>query len=104
MYGAGECFAYAATKDPKAKRRATAAFEALRFLSQVTQGGSNPGPAGFPARSILPTSGRNPNPNREDAERETVRQNSRPALEDDNTALADERRRQMVLEMRHELR
>ncbi|MEX2286040.1 MAG: hypothetical protein WD648_03060, partial [Planctomycetaceae bacterium] len=61
MYGAGECFAYAATKDVKARQRATAAFEALRFLSQVTQGGSNPAPRGFPARSILPTSGRNPN-------------------------------------------
>lgn len=61
MYGAGECFAYAATKDPKAKERAKAAFEALKFLSDVTQGGSHPAPRGFPARSILPTSGRNPN-------------------------------------------
>jgi hypothetical protein len=40
MYGAGECFAYAATHDPLAKQRARKAFEALRFLSQVTQGGS----------------------------------------------------------------
>ena len=39
MYGAGECFAYASTKDPAAKHRATKAFEALRFLSLVTQGG-----------------------------------------------------------------
>lgn len=61
MYGAGECFAYAATKDPQAKRRATAAFEALKFLSDVTQGGSHPAPKGFPARSILPTDGRDPN-------------------------------------------
>ena len=61
-YGAAECFAYAATKDPKARERATAAFEALRFLSQVTQGGSNPTPKGFPARTIWPTdSPRNPN-------------------------------------------
>ena len=61
-YGAAECFAYAATKDPKAKERATVAFEALRFLSQVTQGGSNPAPKGFPARTIWPTdSPRNPN-------------------------------------------
>src|SRR5262249_3855846 len=36
MYGAGECFAYAATKDPKAKERAKKAFEALRFLQKVT--------------------------------------------------------------------
>jgi len=61
MYGAGECFAYAATKDPEAKRRAADAFEAVRFLSQVTQGGSHPAPHGFPARTILPTSGPNPN-------------------------------------------
>ncbi len=61
MYGAGECFAYAATGDPRAKQRATAAFEAVAFLSEVTQGGSHPAPPGFPARTILPTSGRNPN-------------------------------------------
>ena len=61
MYGAGECFAYAATHDPLAKQRARKAFEALRFLSQVTQGGEHPAPPGFPARSILPTSGPDPN-------------------------------------------
>jgi hypothetical protein len=61
MYGAGECFAYAATREPQAKERAKRAFEAIRFLSQVTQGGSHPAPAGFPARSILPTSGPDPN-------------------------------------------
>jgi hypothetical protein len=65
MYGAGEAFAYAATKDPKAKERAKKAFRALRFLSQVTQGGDHPAPKGFPARSILPASG--PNPNRPDS-------------------------------------
>jgi hypothetical protein len=61
MYGAGECFAYAATHDPLAKKRAKAAFEALRFLSQVTQGGAHPAPKGFPARSIRSTSGADPN-------------------------------------------
>jgi len=61
MYGAGECFAYAATGDSKAKKRATKAFEAVAFLSEVTQGGSHPAPPGFPARSILPASGPNPN-------------------------------------------
>jgi hypothetical protein len=61
MYGAGECFAYAATKDPKVKARANAAFEAVRFLSQVTQGGPHPAPPGFPARSILPADGPDPN-------------------------------------------
>ncbi|HOJ34811.1 MAG TPA: hypothetical protein PKY35_08630 [Candidatus Hydrogenedentes bacterium] len=61
MYGAGECFAYAATRDPKAKERAKKAFEALKFLGDVTQGGSNPAPKGFVARTVLPTSGPNPN-------------------------------------------
>ena len=61
MYAAGECFAYAATKDPQAKQRAEKAFQAIRFLSQVTQGGTHPAPHGFPARSILPTDGPNPN-------------------------------------------
>jgi hypothetical protein len=61
MYGAGECFAYGATKDPQAKRRANAALEAVKFLSDVTQGGSPAAHKGFPARSILPTSGPDPN-------------------------------------------
>jgi len=61
MYGAGECFGYAATHDPLAKQRARKAFEALRFLSEVTQGGEHPAPPGFPARAIRPTSGPDPN-------------------------------------------
>jgi hypothetical protein len=67
MYGAGECFAYAATHDPTAKKRAQAAFEALRFLSQVTQGGTHPAPKGFPARSIRSTADPDPNPTRDDS-------------------------------------
>ncbi|MFH1739791.1 MAG: two-component regulator propeller domain-containing protein [bacterium] len=63
MYGAGQCFAYAATRDPRAKERAKKAFRAMRFLGEVTQSGSHPAPKGFVARSILPTSGRNPNDN-----------------------------------------
>ncbi len=61
MYGAAECFAYAATKDPKAKERANKVMKAIGFLSEVTQGGEHPAPYGFPARTILPVSGRNPN-------------------------------------------
>lgn len=61
MYGAGECFAWAATKDPEAKRRAKMAFEALRFLQTVTQGGTPPALPGFVARTILPADGPNPN-------------------------------------------
>src|SRR5262245_18777646 len=63
MYGAGECFA-AATGNEDARRRAVSAFEALRFLGTVTQGGPHPAASGFVARSILPADG--PNPNRQD--------------------------------------
>ncbi len=61
MYGAAQCFAYAATGSPESKRRAKDAFEAMRFLVKVTEGGSHPAPRGFPARAILPTSGPDPN-------------------------------------------
>ncbi len=61
MYGAGECFAYAATGDPKAKDRAKRAFEALRFLQKVTQGAEHSPPHGYVARTILPTDGPDPN-------------------------------------------
>lgn len=61
MYGAGECFAFGATKSPDAKRRAKQAFEALRFLGTVTQGGPNPAPKGYVARTVLPASAGNPN-------------------------------------------
>jgi hypothetical protein len=61
MYGAGECFAFAATKDPKAKARAAKAFEALRFLQKVTQGCSNEPPKGFIARTIRPVEWPDPN-------------------------------------------
>ena len=64
MYGAGECFAWAATKDPRARRRAKQAFEALRFLSIAPREGSNPAPRGFIARTVLPTS--EPDPNQEE--------------------------------------
>jgi len=61
MYGAGECFAYAATHDPAAKKRADAAFEALWFLRVVTEGGEHPAPAGFAARTVLPADSPDPN-------------------------------------------
>ena len=57
MYGAAQSFAYAATRSEAARVRARRAFEALRFLVDVTQGGQHSPPDGFPARSILPTSG-----------------------------------------------
>lgn len=61
MYGAGECFAYGATKDAKAKERAKKAFEALRFLQKVTQGGYPSPPKGFVARTIRPVEWPDPN-------------------------------------------
>ncbi len=69
MYGAGVCFAYAATDDPLAKDRAERAFEALRFLQKVTQTGEIRPPKGYVARTILPTDG--PDPNDERIERDT---------------------------------
>lgn len=74
MYGAGECFAYAATKDPKAKVRAKQAFEALRFLQVVTQGGPHSPPKGYIARTILPGDGPDPNIGRIERDREEQKQ------------------------------
>lgn len=78
MYGAGACFAFAATRDPAARRRANAAFEAVRFLSEVTQDGSPPALRGFPARTILPTDGPNPNLGAYTPERDAERQQDDP--------------------------
>jgi hypothetical protein len=64
MYGAGECYAWAVTRDPVAKKRADDVYEAMEFLGTVTQGGSHPAPPGYVARTILPTSGPNPNDGR----------------------------------------
>lgn len=61
MYGAGESFAYAATQHDYFKQRATKAFQALKFLMDVTQGGEPKARPGFIARTVLPTSGPNPN-------------------------------------------
>lgn len=69
MYGAGECFAYGATKDPGALARAKKAFEALRFLQKVTQGG-NPSPdKGYVARTIRPIEWPDPNVGRIEGDR-----------------------------------
>ncbi|MBI4658086.1 MAG: hypothetical protein HY735_04410 [Verrucomicrobia bacterium] len=70
MYGAGECFAYAATMDPKAKARAKKAFEALRFLQKVTQGGTPAPPKGYIARTIRPVEWPDPNIGRLERDRE----------------------------------
>lgn len=70
MYGAGECFAYGATKRPEFKQRAKQAFEALRFLQKVTQGGPHSPPRGFVARTIRPVDWPDPNVGRLEADKE----------------------------------
>jgi hypothetical protein len=69
MYGAGECFAYGATRDPKAKERAKKAFEALRFLQKVTQGCEHSPPKGYIARTIRPADSPDPNVGRLESDR-----------------------------------
>ena len=64
MYGAGECFAFAATGNQDAARRAHQAFRALAFLQEVTQGGSHPAPKGYVARTIRSTTLPDPNDGR----------------------------------------
>ncbi len=69
MYGAGECFAFAATKEAGAQQRAKQAFEALRFLQKVTQGGEHSPPRGYVARTIRPADWPNPNAGRLESDR-----------------------------------
>lgn len=70
MYGAGECFAYGATGDPAALDRARRAFEALRFLQKVTQGGTPAPPKGYIARTIRSVELPDPNIGRIEGDRE----------------------------------
>lgn len=70
MYGAGECFAYGATKHPEFKKRAQQAFEALRFLQKVTQGGPHSPPKGYVARTLRPMDWPDPNIGRIERDRE----------------------------------
>ena len=69
MYGAAECFRWAVTGEPEARENARKAFEALRFLQLVTQGGTPPAEPGFVARTILPTDGPDPNAGRVESDR-----------------------------------
>jgi hypothetical protein len=61
FYLAAMSLGYAATGKSHYKQNADKAFDALVFLSTVTQGGTHPGPKGFFARAIRPTSGPDPN-------------------------------------------
>ena len=69
MYGAAECLRWAVTGEPEARENARKAFEALRFLQLVTQGGTPPAEPGFVARTILPTDGPDPNEGRLESDR-----------------------------------
>lgn len=69
MYGAAECFRWAVTGEPEARENARKAFEALRFLQLVTQGGTPPAEPGFVARTILPVDGPDPNAGRVESDR-----------------------------------
>ena len=71
MYGAAQCFAYAHDRSADAKRRADRAFRALTFLQDVTQGGEHAPPPGFPARTVLPGDGPDPNVGQEARDRQT---------------------------------
>ncbi|MEM6701667.1 MAG: hypothetical protein AAF690_03125 [Acidobacteriota bacterium] len=73
MYGAAQAFAWASTGSEEARRRAREAFRAVAFLSEVTRGGTPAMQPGFPARSILPTSGPNPNDGQAERDAETQR-------------------------------
>jgi hypothetical protein len=70
MYGAAQCFAFAATEDPDSRMRARKAFEALKFLQTVTQGGAHSPPEGYVARTIRPVAWPDPNVGRIERDRE----------------------------------
>ncbi|NUM55814.1 MAG: hypothetical protein HUU46_19410 [Candidatus Hydrogenedentes bacterium] len=73
LYLGAASLGYAATKREKLREDAVRAFEALAFLSKVTEGGTHPAPKGFIARAVAPTG--EPNPNElEDAEYNQRRQ------------------------------
>ena len=74
MYGAGECFAYAATGSAEAKDRAKRAFEALRFLQKVTQGCEHSPPKGYVARTVISTELPDPNIGRVERDRQNQAQ------------------------------
>ncbi len=76
MYGAGECFGFAATGDPANRTRAIQAFEALRFLQKVTQGGNPSPPKGYVARTIRPMEWPDPNVGRIDGDREEAKRDA----------------------------
>ncbi|MEM7385925.1 MAG: two-component regulator propeller domain-containing protein [Verrucomicrobiota bacterium] len=77
MYGAGQCFGWAATGDAAMKARAERAFGALVFLQEVVQQGEIKAPAGYVARSIRSTELADPNEGRVERDREMRRTRDR---------------------------
>ncbi len=102
MYGAGECFAYGATKDPKAKERARKAFEALRFLQKVTQGCAHAPPKGYIARTIRPVDWPDPNVGRLEGDREEQKRDRLWKVYEPRWPKSADG--QVVLEIRHQQR
>ena len=61
LYIAAVSLGYSATQNEKLRNDAHRAFDALAFLSEVTQGGPHPAPPGFIARNIVSTADADPN-------------------------------------------
>jgi hypothetical protein len=78
MYGAAQCFAYAVRRTEDHKTKAKQAFEALRHLQKVTQGGTHEPPRGFVARTIRSVEESDPNIGR--LERDQYHQKNRDRL------------------------
>lgn len=61
LYLAATSLAYSVTNDSKYRQNADKSFQALKFLSDVTQGGEHSAPKGFIARNVVPITEANPN-------------------------------------------
>jgi len=79
LYLGAASLGYAATKNPKLRADAVKAFNALAFLSEVTEGGTHPAPRGFIARAVRPTDGPNPN-DENNVESDRIRRDERDAI------------------------
>lgn len=78
LYLAASSLAYSVTGEPRYRENADKSFLALKFLSDVTQGGEHPAPHGFIARNVVPTS--EPDPNEVYGIQYDIRRNQRDSL------------------------
>lgn len=78
LYLGAMSFAYAATGEERYRIHARDAFQALAFLSEVTQGGPYGGPEGLIARNVVPTT--EPDPGEVYDEDYDLRRNQRDKL------------------------